>query len=330
MVMATVQLGPAGALTAKDGDCGQGLYLLTGALEHIGPSGQARLTLTLEDATGRITGIVWPETRASVACPVALPAPVAVHATLRHYEGRPRLKIQSLTGIAIGEVASATALLPRQRCPEDALPALARLAQLEQALAPPLDGFLREVLLDPQITLPFLTCRASVAHHHAYEGGLLVHSTEMLDLACDLTHRILPDDPWSPFLAQLGYLLHDLGKLRSVGAVRRPQYALIVPHEQLTIELLAQHLRWLELRNLDLAMALRYVFAYLATPAKARRPAEYVVAEIVATLDQMSAARANRRDLEHLLHGPRMPVVTPLHSVPVRSAGRQQPQVRYG
>ncbi|MGC8473939.1 MAG: TatD family hydrolase, partial [Candidatus Dormibacteria bacterium] len=49
----------------------------------------------------------------------------------------------------------------------------------------PLSGFLRSVLLDPAIGLPFLRCRASVSHHHADVGGLLMHSTEMLDLAAE-------------------------------------------------------------------------------------------------------------------------------------------------
>jgi len=42
------------------------------------------------------------------------------------------------------------------------------LARLEAELPAPLDGFLRSVLLDPAITLPFLRCRASVSHHHSF------------------------------------------------------------------------------------------------------------------------------------------------------------------
>lgn len=329
MVTTSVALGPAGALTAADGECGQGLYLLTGAREQLGPSGQTRLQLALEDATGRITGVVWPESRPSVVCPATLPAPVAVHATVQHFDNRPQVKVQSLTAVPVGEVTRATALLPHSRCPEVAWPALERITRLERELPAPLDGFLREVLLDPQVTLPFLGCRASVAHHHAYPGGLLVHSTEMLDTAYDLTHRILPRDAWSPCLAQLGYLLHDLGKLRTVGEVRRPQYGLVVRHEQMTIEILAPHLRWLELRNPDLAAALRYLFGYLATPAAARKPPEHVMTEVVATLDQWSAATHNHRDLDHLLR--KSAASTPIaRSASVRHADRHQPHVRYG
>lgn len=194
----------------------------------------------------------------------------------------------------------ATFLLPRRRCPDVALDGLERLARLETDLPSPLSDFLRQVLLDPAITLPFLRCRASVSHHHSYVGGLLVHSTEMLDFAAELTRQIIPNDAVSPHLAQLGYLLHDLGKLRSVGEIRRPQHALVVRHEFATIELLAPHLQWLEQRDAECATALRHTFAYLATPQATRRVPNHVVAEIVEKLDQLSAASHNRRDLRHL------------------------------
>jgi hypothetical protein len=220
---------------------------------------------------------------------------------VQQFQGHAQIKVHSLAPVDADQLSSATALLPRNRCPEAALPAFDQLARLEQALPDPLDGFLRRVLLDPAIGIPFLRCRASVAHHHSFVGGLLVHSTEMLDLAFEMTRRILPEDAWSPYLAQLGYLLHDLGKLKTVGELRRPRYALVVRHEFASLEMLAPHLAWLEQRNDELAMALRYLIAYLATPAAARKVPEHAAAEVIERLDQWSAAAHNRRDLAHLL-----------------------------
>lgn len=279
---------------------GHSTYLLTEYSEREGSSGQSRLQLTLEDATGRVTAFVWPETRDAVLIP-PLPCPVSVLACVQLFDNKPQLKVQCLTGLAGREVERATSLLPRHRCPEAVLPAFDRLARLENELPSPLDGFLRESLLDPGIGIPFLKCRGSVQHHHAIIGGLLAHSTELLDLAAEAARFLVPDDAWSPHLAQLGYLFHDLGKLRSVGEVRRPMYGLAVRHEMMTIELLAPHLRWLELRDLRLATGLRAIFDYLATPFSARRIPRYVIAEVVATLDQWSAASHNRRDLASLL-----------------------------
>lgn len=305
MSASSVDLGNIASWAAHAGEAGTGTYLLTSYGEHTGTSGQTYLKLILEDASGRATGFAWPEARASVTCS-ATPAPVSVSGTVQQFQGHAQIKVHSLAPVDPDRLTNAAALLPRNRCPEAALPAFDQLSRLEQALPDPLDGFLRRVLLDPTIGIPFLRCRASVAHHHAFVGGLLVHSTEMLDLAFEMTRRILPKDDWSPYLAQLGYLLHDLGKLKTVGELRRPRYALVVRHEFATLEMLAPHLAWLEQRDGELAMALRYLIAYLATPAAARKVPQHAAAEVVEKLDQWSAAAHNHRDLAHLLQRNRL------------------------
>ena len=296
-------LGATTTLIDRVGMTGTGTYLLTGACDHIGQSGQPCLQLTLEDAQGSVTGFVWPEFRPYVG-QIVTPIPVAVTASVQNFRDQPQLKVHAMAPMAPDQVASATALLPRRRCPDSAVHALARLSELEHDLPDPLNRFLRAVLLDPLIGLPLLRCRASVQHHHAFVGGLLVHSTEMLDQADELTRKVIPHDDWSPHLAQLGYFLHDLGKLKTVGELRRPQFALAVRHEFATIELLAPHLRKLEQRDLALAVAIRHLLGFLATPARARTTPNHVIAEIVEKLDQLSAAGHNRRDLDYLLHGP--------------------------
>jgi hypothetical protein len=200
-------------------------------------------------------------------------------------------------------VPVATALLPRQHCAKEVQVALDRLAELERALPCPLQGFLRQVLLDPLIFPDLLTCRASVSHHHAFPGGLLVHSTGLLDMAAELTQRSVPDCPWSPHLAQLGFLLHDLGKIRSVGQTRRPPHPFAMRHELVTIELLAPHLNWLERQDMLLAAGMRSLLDYVAEPHPRRRPAPLVAAEVVVMLDQLSAGTHNERDLESLAAG---------------------------
>jgi len=252
-------------------------------------------------------------------------------ATVQLFEGKAQLKVHGLKAADPESIASATSLLPRRRCPDAALLALERLTQLERELPAPLDGFLRRVLLDSRISLAFLRCRASVNHHHSSVGGLLVHSTEMLDLAQEITERIIPGDAWSPYLAQLAYLLHDLGKLKSVGELRRPDYPLIVGHEFLTIEILAPHLRWLEDRDARLAVALRHVFAYLATPSRARTTPQHIIAEVVETLDQWSAAKHNGRTLDHLLNRPasRRGRFVPTHRNRAPSGCEQEPIGRF-
>lgn len=299
MVAATV-LGPISGLAEQVDQVGHGTYLLTACTEREGGSGQARLQMALEDSTGSAVGFGWPESRPGIALP-RTPSAVSVRAKVSMFEGKPQLKVLCLTGLEPEQVACAAALLPHRRCPDAAVGALNRLIAFECELPDPLDGFLRQVLLDPSIGLPLLRCRASVDHHHAYVGGLLVHSTEYLDVAAELARRALPEDSWAPHIARLGCLLHDLGKLRSVGESHRGQYGLVTPHELLTIEILAPHLAWLDRRSPELTAGLRHVLGYVATPHHARRVPDYFVAEIVTTLDHCSAAHHRRRDLAHLL-----------------------------
>jgi 3'-5' exoribonuclease len=310
-------LGPIDTLSELEGYTGYGTYLLTECAEREGISGQNYLRLTLEDATGRATGFVWPESRGTVNLP-PLFTPVSTLSGIQLFDGKPQLRVQCLSAASPDGVIQATRLLPRHRCPAPVQVAFDRLTKLECALPAPLKEFLRRALLDPAIGMPFLRCRASVNHHHAYLGGLLVHSTESLDLIEHAARLVLPSDPYAPHLAQLGYLFHDLGKLRSVGESMRPAYGLAVRHELMTIELLAPHLGWLEQQSLELAVGLRSVFDYLATPFAARRIPRYAVAEVVATLDQWSAAAHGCHDLSNLLRLGRPANAATLHRAPQR------------
>jgi hypothetical protein len=293
-------LGTITSLREKMGQEGHQAFLLAHSRECAGRTGQHRLELLLEDATGSIAGIVWPESRAYVEI-TTCPAPVMVYGQVAEFRGQPQIHVRSLAVLQPMEVPLATGLLPRYRYAGEMLAAFDRLALLELSLPSPLDAFLRRVLLDPAIGIPFLRCRASVNHHHSFAGGLLVHSTEMLDLVAEATRLPLPHDPWAPSMAQLAYLLHDVGKLRSVGESARTRHGLVGRHEIMTIELLAPHLRWLELRSPELATVLRAVLGHLATPAKARGIFRYLVGEIVEKMDQWSAAAYNRPDTCKLL-----------------------------
>jgi 3'-5' exoribonuclease len=294
------QLGPVATLMTQKKQMGSGTFLLTSYSKVKGESGRIRIQVALEDATGRVTGIAWPEAHDAILVP-PVPSPVSVMARVRRFNDKPYLNLLALAGVGADAVGRATDLLPRHRCGDSVLAAFERLASLEASLPEPLGGFLREVLLDPVIGVPFLRCRGSVRHHHALVGGLLVHSTEFLDIAETVVRFVLPNDEWSPHLAKLGYLLHDLGKLRSVGEYRRPDYGLTARHETMTIEMIAPHLSWLERREPKLAVGLRAVFEYLSIPYHARPIPNYFVAELVAKLDQWSAAAYEPKGLDYLL-----------------------------
>lgn len=298
-------------LPALSGQTVRGLYLLTGCEERTGDAGQTRLQLTLEDATGSTPGIVWSEYRAGMPA-MTLMTPVCVTGVVQDFNGKAQLRVHQLRHEPVEAVPCGAALLPLGRCPEVAKDALVRLIALERSLPESLSGFLKRVLLDPRLGVPLLRCRASVRHHHAFVGGLLVHSTHLLDQITTLAKVLLPEDPMAVHLAQLGFLLHDIGKVISVGETHRDQYGLVVRHETLSLLLLAEHLRWLEGQDKSLMVALTYILEYIATPQKSRGYAEYLVAEFVVTFDQWSAATFNERDMSALLRGKRKSASKPI------------------
>jgi len=115
-------LGSIASLSGQAGVTGTGLYLLTGVSDHVGESGQSCLRLTLEDATGRTLGFVWPEYRPHLACP-ATPAPVTVTGLVQIFQNHAQLKVQTLAPLDGAQVPSATALcaaccsIPPLACP---------------------------------------------------------------------------------------------------------------------------------------------------------------------------------------------------------------------
>jgi len=280
-------------LCAAAGQTITGQYRLTAASDVA--SATPHLKLTLADATGSVLGFVWPEHRDQVRLPPT-GLPVQVEAAVRLHDDRAQLSVLRLEPLGPDAVVNAADLV--------CAPGLERihrlLRSLERSLPQPLRGFLTRVLLDPAIGSPFLACRASAAHHHPEPGGLVVHSLENLDLIGATVMRTLPDDPASAAIAQIGYFLHDVGKIRTVGASARPPLYHVLRHETHNLLLLAPHLAWLRDQSPELHAALVHVLEYVATPASARTRPRYFPAEVVVQFDQWSAAAHACRDIKAL------------------------------
>ena len=244
-------------LHEHEGSLITGDFLLT-ECQELGSNGAVRQQLALHDGSGQVTGFIWPEHRRNANIP-ALPSAVRLQAEVRMFKDRPQLHVHCLQVATPDMIESASALLPIAHCPQVAQPALAELVDLEASLYAPLDEFLRRVLLDPAIGLPLLTCRASVNHHHAFQGGLLVHTMECVSLTATAIARFLPEDPQSVAIGSLCQLFHDLGKLCSVGDCRRPRHPFAMRHEVYTVRLLDPHLRWLAPVSPELNAAFEYV-----------------------------------------------------------------------
>ena len=263
-----------------------GHFLLTGILQ--GPaSSPDSCWLRLEDYRGEVTVFdEWGVHRRLRGC--TLPCPVWVDLQAwRHREGVP-FSLIDIAPAAAHEIRVTSTLLPLSRTPTLAILARGALVRFHAGLRNQhLRRFLSELILDPQIFVPLLCVPASHKHHHAYPGGLLVHSTDMLDECASFMRSRMPDDPDAAEVTQMGYLLHDLGKVVThrggADAVTRARR-----HQDVTLELVApyiEQLSWSDERSAD---RLNQILEHCAKPASQRSFDVFAGAHIVTTFDGMS------------------------------------------
>lgn len=174
------------------------------------------------------------------------------------------------------------------------------LQDFAQSLAnDPLGGFVARLFADPSIAVGFPSVPASWNHHHAYAGGLLVHSIEVLRLVGEMARLKLPHQPRRIWQCQVAALLHDLGKVVTHGQKQghhRPELS----HEFLSVRLASRHLDWLATVDLESADELSASLQYGSRTSASRQRGQSVVAELVALADQCSAMHLgewNRRAL---------------------------------
>lgn len=158
---------------------------------------------------------------------------------------------------------------------------------------PDLVSLLSTVFADPAIGPAYMRTYGSRHHHHAYPGGLLVHSVQTARRARRMCQG---DNQLSPYehLAVTAALLHDIGKLRTVGdGARRPEIGFRVCHNALTLEMLHPHLARLDRNNQVLADALREIWTWKWTKDHPYPP--FLATQIVRDADRQDVAVAMNR-----------------------------------
>lgn len=258
--------------------------------------GSRYVRVSLDDAQGSVPGIFWSDTLHLAAAIPAMPATVQVTGYLSGHGESRVLRIKQLHFVSNLDLESPQVLLPRRFVPQIAIPSFEALLQWCSALPLPLRQFVGTVLLDPKVTIGFLRCKGSQRHHHAYPGGLLVHSMEMLPLINQISEELRPGDAGNAQQAQIAYLFHDLGKIRTVGERDRPMGAFTPgavhdPHPAIGLEWLQPALKRLEAVLPEAACTLRETWGYLASPGPRGIP-NGPLPTIVQCVDRLSAGGA--------------------------------------
>jgi 3'-5' exoribonuclease len=188
----------------KPGQAVNDFFLVLKVWEKQGRRGGSYLVLTLCDRTGPLCAFVGRPTH-----PLLPGHVIRVHGSTRQRHGQLELIVQSAIPVpsSPGLLAS---LIPS--APEPSSHYLQRLTKVTEAVSDPgHQGFIRGFLGDTAFLTRFCRAPASLEHHHAYEGGLLQHTVEVMESAL----RISPGLPRPLDLSLLLTLAftHDIGKI---------------------------------------------------------------------------------------------------------------------
>jgi len=168
------------------------------------------LDLTLCDASGRVPARVW-DNAAAVADTFEVGDVVRVAGMTETYRGELQLRLDHIEALP-PEEADPSEFLPRTT--KNVKEMEATLAETVKSIGEP---HLRELLIglfrDPDFRKDFITAPGAKALHHAYIGGLLEHTVEVVEL-CEKVAEVFPTLDRDLLLAAA--ILHDVGKMREL------------------------------------------------------------------------------------------------------------------
>ncbi|MBL8990582.1 MAG: HD domain-containing protein [Phycisphaerae bacterium] len=187
-----------------------GLFCISNAQLGRTKNDKPFLKCLLRDKTGEVAGRMWsiePEHFKRIPTEGF----VYVEGETQPYQGELQLIIRNVDPVepSLDEMRE---LLPTsQRPPEEMFGELVGL--LETLEHPGMRALAKVYLEDKPLMDAFKQCPAAKAMHHAYLGGLLEHTLNLLKLAdavCPLYPKISRD------IVMMGLFLHDLGKTREL------------------------------------------------------------------------------------------------------------------
>jgi 3'-5' exoribonuclease len=151
--------------------------------------------------------------------------------------------------------------------------------------SPSLAKFLNILFSDPDIAIPFIEVPASINHHHAVKGGLLMHSVEAALVANQLDYK----NSGERDISIVATLLHDIGKIKSYTTNgRTTNLGKLVCHDHLTLEVCAVALRSLDQDWPDAANTLRHIWTCASAGSRYGFQPSTPLANIVKFSDKFS------------------------------------------
>lgn len=202
------------AHAVRPGDLYHACYFLVSVQRLRTKTDKPYLRLQLQDVYGALEGRVW-ETAEQVADMLRDGMYVGVRGRIEVFNGERQLKVEDVAEIHVG-LEDLEYFMPRsRRDPEEMDRELAELIASVQ------DEPLRELLermlgAGTNLGAGFRLAPAAKYNHHAYLGGLIEHTLSVTHVCDMLAAHYQPHIDRDLLIA--GALLHDIGKVREIGA----------------------------------------------------------------------------------------------------------------
>ena len=195
----------------RDGEAIDEVFLLADKQLRANRNADLYLLASLRDKTGLVNGLMWNVTEESVSH-ISTGNFVRVRGKVQLYQGGLQIIVTHI------DLVVANSVDPSDFHPErnqDVEPMLNRVREILTGIDDPqLRSLMECFLIDETLMQSFSLAPAGIKAHHAYEGGLLEHTLNMMEVALRIAD-LYPKADIGLILA--GIFLHDLGKIRELG-----------------------------------------------------------------------------------------------------------------
>lgn len=261
-----------------------GIYMVTGLLTRFDPKGYPYLAIELSDNQATISVCCFSPEREMP--PIVAFQWVGVQVNYQSIQGFPHFRCEAIDlNPDVMVVNDRVSLLPyKYSCNVSHLSALRYLVNSIRCDA--LRDTVEMVLVQPEVTLPFLSCPASLNYHHNYRGGLLEHSLEVARL-------MLMDTSLSQYERDLAVaiaLFHDIGKtLTLTPDMTRTALGTLVDHSDLNLEVCGPALKYLSYQYVIKANQVRHAITCSSENSRYGFAANTKLAKLLRRADRLSA-----------------------------------------
>ena len=195
----------------KDGMIVDSTFLIKSKTYGTGKTGKDYLTLIVGDKSGDMDARVWDHAK-DIDSMIDVSNIVQIRGRVNNYKGKLQISIDEIRWIDKTAVEMADYLMTAAR------PADEMLNELKMLMTTVGDEYLKALVdlffADEQLVAAFKTASAAKSIHHAYSGGLLEHTLNVVRLA-DMIVSVYDGVDRSLLLTSA--MFHDIGKIRELG-----------------------------------------------------------------------------------------------------------------